>query len=371
MKNFYIEELKDGRVRYRMSYKDPLTNKVKRVTANYEHDSVRNRRKAQEELENKINVLTAKVDYSNATLYQALHDYYGHMRITLKNSTATRNEESMRRLTALFPDETLIRNLTPQIMRDCLVKVSKNKPVTYNEYLKRFKTFWRWCYRNEYVADVSLADKLVSMPDETKRDRIADKFLEKTQATDLVNAMEGQTQYQLMTRFLILSGLRIGEAIALTWKDIDIDYIHVNKTLDYLINSVTTTKTFASERDVFIQKELATCIDDIREYNKWRESIGVKSDLVFPWKDGNFMHYDAYRKYLSETAKKVGIKQTITPHTLRHTHVSLMFAAGLPLDVVSRRVGHEDSDITKKIYLHMTEERKNAENNLLNQIKLL
>ena len=366
MKNFYIEELKDGKVRYRMSYQDVLTGKTKRVTATYEQDSVRNRRKAQEELEDKIKSLTAAVDNGNATLVTVIKDYSVYMRTTLKNSSATRNENSLRKIAEMFPQNTLIRNLTPPIMRECLLKVSKGKPVTYNEYLKRFKTFWRWSYRNDYVPDLSIVEKLVSVTDDTKRERISDKYLEKNQAALLVSAMEGQTEYQLLTRFLILSGLRIGEAIALTWADID-ENIHVTKTLDYLVNDTTTTKTFASKRDVFIQAELRACIDEIERFDKW---LDVNTTLVFPWKDGDYMHYDAYRKYLSETSQKA-IHKAITPHTLRHTHVSLMFAAGLPLDVVSRRVGHEDSEITKKIYLHMTEERKKAENELLNKINLL
>ncbi|MBO5389282.1 MAG: tyrosine-type recombinase/integrase, partial [Lachnospiraceae bacterium] len=44
----------------------------------------------------------------------------------------------------------------------------------------------------------------------------------------------------------------------------------------------------------------------------------------------------------------------VTPHILRHTHASLLMSQGVNIDTISRRLGHEDSKITKEIYLHVT-----------------
>ena len=369
MKNFYIEISKEGHVRYRMSYKDPLTNRIRRVTVTYDYDSVRNRRKAQEELELKIKSIYRGFDIEAVTLEQACKDYYAHMKTVLKGSSCRRNETVINIIKKKFPDGTLLCNITPAIMRECLLDVSKGKPVTYNEYLKRLKTFWKWAYQNDYVLNNAIVDKLASMPDDTKRERIADKYLETDEIAKVLDGMVGMTQYQLITRFLILSGLRIGEALALTWKDID-RYIHVTKTLDPELLICTSTKTFASTRDVYIQDELKAVIDDLRKYNEWFECIGIDSELLFPWKDGTYMHYDAYRKYLRETCERT-INRQITPHALRHTHVSLLAAAGVPLEAISRRVGHEGSHITKRIYLHVMEKRKKEEENMLQSMKLL
>lgn len=83
------------------------------------------------------------------------------------------------------------------------------------------------------------------------------------------------------------------------------------------------------------------------------------------------MSHAAYNKYLKEIAEKTVPGKDVTPHTLRHTMTSLFSEAGIPLDVISRRLGHESSDITKKIYLHITETRKVLENQQVASVTLL
>ena len=63
--------------------------------------------------------------------------------------------------------------------------------------------------------------------------------------------------------------------------------------------------------------------------------------------------------------------KTVTPHTLRHTMTSLFAKAGIPLDVISRRLGHESSDITRKIHLHITNTRQIQENQQVSSVTLL
>ena len=87
--------------------------------------------------------------------------------------------------------------------------------------------------------------------------------------------------------------------------------------------------------------------------------------------DGGRVGYAAYNKYLKEIAKKTVPDKDVTPHALRHTMTSLFAEAGIPLDVISRRLGHESSDITKRIYLHITETRKIQENQQVSSITLL
>ncbi|AVF24655.1 integrase [Paenibacillus larvae subsp. larvae] len=48
----------------------------------------------------------------------------------------------------------------------------------------------------------------------------------------------------------------------------------------------------------------------------------------------------------------------LTPHSLRHTHTSLLAEAGVSLPEVMERLGHKDEDTIKNIYLHVTKEMK-------------
>ena len=56
----------------------------------------------------------------------------------------------------------------------------------------------------------------------------------------------------------------------------------------------------------------------------------------------------------------------VYPHLFRHTTVSLLNAYGVNVDVIQHLLGHSSSEITKQIYIHDTEEKKNAINTLIN-----
>lgn len=58
-------------------------------------------------------------------------------------------------------------------------------------------------------------------------------------------------------------------------------------------------------------------------------------------------------------------------HELRHTHTSLLLEQGVSIDTISRRLGHENSRITREIYLHVTEKLKERDNEQLARISLL
>ena len=65
------------------------------------------------------------------------------------------------------------------------------------------------------------------------------------------------------------------------------------------------------------------------------------------------------------------LNRKITPHALRHTTVSLLIAEGVPLEVVSRMLGHKNSQITRDIYMHITQELQKADNDILKKASLL
>jgi len=61
----------------------------------------------------------------------------------------------------------------------------------------------------------------------------------------------------------------------------------------------------------------------------------------------------------------------ITTHVLRHTHVALMAEQLVPLEVISRRIGHADSKVTREIYFHITKKMRERDNQLIRNVKIL
>ena len=73
---------------------------------------------------------------------------------------------------------------------------------------------------------------------------------------------------------------------------------------------------------------------------------------------------------MRENSQKV-LGRKITPHTLHHTHASLLMEQGVDIDSISRRLGHADSRITREIYLHVTQKMKERDNERIKEVKLI
>ncbi len=73
---------------------------------------------------------------------------------------------------------------------------------------------------------------------------------------------------------------------------------------------------------------------------------------------GTPMQNSSFNRSFAAAGKKSGINKRLTSHILRHTHVSLLAEQNTPLKAIMDRVGHEDADVTNKIYTHITDKMK-------------
>lgn len=152
---------------------------------------------------------------------------------------------------------------------------------------------------------------------------------------------------------LFTTGLRIGEAAALQWEDIDFDsgIISVTKTLYYKSMNeykFVDPKTSASIRTVVIDE------DTIRELKDWME---VQKKVL---KDCNFvLSYSGIPtskhtlpRALEKLAGLAGVHR-IKIHALRHSHVALLISMGVNPLIVKDRLGHEKIQTTLGTYGHL------------------
>lgn len=152
---------------------------------------------------------------------------------------------------------------------------------------------------------------------------------------------------------LFTTGLRIGEAAALQWEDIDFEsgIINVTKTLYYKSMNeykFVDPKTSASIRTVVIDE------DTIRELKDWME---VQKKVL---KDCNFvLSYSGIPtskhtlpRALEKLAGLAGVHR-IKIHALRHSHVALLISMGVNPLIVKDRLGHEKIQTTLGTYGHL------------------
>lgn len=354
----YVEQLKDGRFQYRLRYVDPRSGKTHRVSCIKQSNSRQAYNEALRELQDRA--LEAHME--RPTLDQALLLYLEDKKRILRPQTVIRNEAEIRRVNAAIGPMYLDKLTVMDIKR--AISAISEKNCTYNERQARYKAFLNWCYQNELLK-VNLGDKLVPLPD-NKKERIQDKYLEPEELQTLLDAIKPPL-WNHLTVFLVLSGLRIGEAIALRMEDVGERYITVNKTYSLITHEVGDTKTDTSAREVYIQPELRDAID---RYLIFRSGYQKRSSYFFPGRSGGVIVYGSYDKFLREISGRV-LGRTISPHALRHTSASLLLASGVSVDAISRRLGHADSKITKEIYLHMTSKLKAADEMAIGNATLL
>lgn len=352
------------------TFKDPLTGKRHKIGVTIDRNTPQARNNAKTKLDEMVKMKeTATPDCM--PLSDLVKLYRAAQKPILKKSTYMRNYYKCNTFISIFGEKTDVNKMTAGIVKAGFIK-HKPAPGAVNENIIRFKALLRWAYQNDFIKDSAIIDKLTPMKDAAKKEKLKDKYLEPDECNKLLDAMKMPVWHNL-TQFLILSGCRIGEVFALNENDVDLinREITINKTYDHNNRIITDPKTYASNRMVYMQDELYALTRSILAQNqKNRKMLYLNQTPLFFDLTGAHAHYDAYRKYLRETSLKV-LGRKITPHIFRHTHASLLAENGLPFDVISRRLGHEDSKITRDIYIHITEKRKEKDNEMIKQLKLI
>lgn len=177
------------------------------------------------------------------------------------------------------------------------------------------------------------------------------------------------TIYKDLYTLLYYTGIRLGECLALTWNDVKENYIDINKTIakgkinnDYVI---TTPKTKKSFRKVYLDKETIEMLKDLKKYysdfcnfdNSWFVFGGY-----YP------LSQTTVGRKKNEYCKKANVKQ-IKIHDFRHSHATLLISNGMPVTLVSERLGHADKSITLNIYSHLFESDNVKVVNMINNLR--
>lgn len=158
-------------------------------------------------------------------------------------------------------------------------------------------------------------------------------------------------------KFLLATGCRINEALALSWSDIDLENatISITKTLNHL-GQINSPKSKASYRDIDIDQGTITMLKtyQLRQIQEaWK--LGRTETVVF----SDFIHDYPNNKTLGNRLK-TRFKHAGVPnigfHGFRHTHASLLLNSGIPYKELQYRLGHSTLSMTMDIYSHLSKE---------------
>lgn len=180
---------------------------------------------------------------------------------------------------------------------------------------------------------------------------------EEDQLRTFLQAAAGHRLYAAF-RLSAATGMRRSEVLGLKWSDVDWDKskISVDRGLVSVgyERQVTRCKTENSRRQVELDP---TTMAMLSAWRDWQEASirwlgNAVPEWLFPADDGGATHPHAFSQAFDRIVRRTGLPPTRL-HDLRHTHASLLIKNGVPLKVVSERLGHAKASFTMDTYQHI------------------
>jgi integrase len=214
-----------------------------------------------------------------------------------------------------------------------------------------------------------VARNVAAIADGPKHDRAEARSLTVEQATVLLAAA---SKHRLHAAVVVMVGLglRRGEVLGLSWGDLDLDSAaptaHIRRQLQRVPGrgqELVALKTARSRRDVMLPEFVASALRahrrrQVAERIKAGPAWHSEHDLVFTTPSGSPQDGRNLNRVVSQIATEAGLGHW-HPHELRHSAVSLLLAAKVPLEIISEMVGHSSIRVTKDVYGHL-EDRQRA-----------
>jgi integrase len=179
------------------------------------------------------------------------------------------------------------------------------------------------------------------------------------QAREFLALMEGDRTWPVWA-FLIGSGLRIGELVALRWSRVELDagMVRVVEFVSTLGHDLvpSTGKSRDAVRSIDLDDGLAAVLRRQRKLQAEEQLASVKweeSDYVFTKPAGGRYHPQYLSRLLGTYTAELGLPR-LTAHGLRHTSATLMLGSGVPPKVAAERLGHADPTLFTNLYSHVT-----------------
>ena len=364
--------LKNGQKRYRFKFYvgvDPLTGKEMRTT--------RSNFKTKKEAE--LALARVKLEIEKGTFRKTIAETYQDIyNLWIINYENTVEESTFVKTKGIFKNHILPAMGDYKIEKINLDVCQKH----VNEWatkLKKFRTVKSYAamvldfaIKRGYLQNNPFA--LVDMPVSFKKKAIMadaeepENFYTREQLVEFLACLEKENNQKAFALFRLLafSGMRKGEALALTWNDVNFktNELRINKAISrgkegqlYL----KSTKTGVARTIKMDESTIAV----LKEWKKQQKQdylvLGFNTmqpkQLIFSNEVNEFLQPTKTRKWILHVQNKYNLKK-ITTHGLRHTHCSLLFEAGASLKEVQDRLGHSDVKTTMDIYAHVTKKAK-------------
>ncbi|MCD8899434.1 site-specific integrase [Staphylococcus gallinarum] len=382
---------KHNQTQYRFyeKYKDPYTDKWKRVSVVLNKNGKQSQKEAQKllnkRIEGKLNDKTP-TGLKTLTFHQACDEWLDRYKKTSgsKLSTVKTKEYKIKHIKRNIEADILVKNMNSDIVQKLVDNATKDNlsHKVVKDAMSIIRNIMKYTQRKYKLTDISYLDDIVIPKKATTREDVKAKrenYLEMDEVKKIVDNLHETANSKragymkrsfIMTAYIMefqaLNGMRIGELLAIQPGNIDFD----NKTLEIdgtihwrnegnAVGFKDTTKTESSYRSISLTTRSCDILRKVMLENKkaiqW-ESMYHDRGFIFTNHRGNPMSLSTINRNMQQSASNAGITKHITSHTMRHSHISLLSQLGVSLKAIMERVGHTDHKTTLQIYSHVTEQ---------------
>ncbi|MFA5866342.1 MAG: site-specific integrase [Actinomycetota bacterium] len=217
------------------------------------------------------------------------------------------------------------------------------KPSTVNTYFATMRKLMADAVKWKYVHSNPAA-----VVDRPKIPKSEIDYLSPEEIGRLLHAAEPKARDHALLMLLATTGVRIGEALALTWDDVDFvkQTINVSKTMHAGV--ATSPKTAGSRRVVRFPEALK------RELMTFQLTSPItKANHVFVSSVGTPLDRDRVRNRILKPALALAGLRSVSVHSLRHSYATMLIHQGENLKFVQSQLGHSSMRVTFDRYGHL------------------
>ena len=302
---------------------------------------------------------------------------------SLKPSSFDRLERTLKEECVVALYDLEMKQIDGHLIQTLVINKMKNDGYAYATIKKTYFTLgeiFKYALLREKINKNPMLE--VVMPSKvlfTEKER---RYLSKQEREKLIQTCYAKRKngvriykYGALYVFLLYSGCRIGEALALKWSDINFETrtANINKTIVYIKNRKDdtrrsfeivqpSTKT-GQPRIIYLSDMAIAALKDLQEQLGWD-----KNGYVVHVNHTKPIYRSAAQHTFDRIIKRAGIKHCGV-HALRHSFVSLMLHNNVPLTMVSQMVGHLNINMTMQVYSHLLDETKIESMSIIKDIK--
>lgn len=361
----WMEELPNGKYKFFERFKDPYTEKLKKVSVTMEKKTPQARNQAALLLQEKIKQKLNKKQVESITFEEIYKLFYKSWSQTVKESTKHNCKSIDKKMKEVIPSDTLLANLDRRFLQEAIEKVIEtNGHIAAKKVRHRLRGIFKYAVQYSYIENNEVDYTTIPQKPKTleELEKKRNNFLTMDEIKTLVNVLNGREYHQKyadMVLVLSLTGMRYGELTALQLKNVDFqnNKIEITGNFDSVNKIKTLPKTTNSIRTIKVSKTVMEAIQ--RQIARLSERFQPLSsdDYIFCFERWNQpTTISCFIQILKKYGKEAGIDKNLTSHIFRHSHISFLAESGLPIKSIMDRVGHSNAKMTLEIYSHTTQD---------------